>query len=436
MATNLLKNARFEADWAEGGSHLCLLFPEDGEPEEAQRGNIFTPPGWITWFRDVPGTWGQPEVRDAWITGDPRRVHAGNKATLLFTFYRKHDAGFLQQVTVTPGSQLRLSAWAHAWSNHMDHSRPDAFPHPDDPRWSEGEDVGYNHFFSLEGDVTDEGARNFTFWVGIDPTGGRDPYASSVVWGRGAHIYNMYRPVPPVEAVAQGDTVTVFLRSQTVWAFKHNDAYWDTVKLVALGETIEVSMAFEPDEPRAAEPVRVIVTATGDLADVGLEVTGPAGTPVSVEAGAIPDPPDGSAWVWDFTPPREGTYRCVFTADNGAQTLAEGDVSVAPRQLEVWGLPRAEYARTYVLLPPGAGREWVEAVLDSGAWDDHRWTIGGSADDAGIGALENKTVIGVNPQAWPSDLGDFFEEYYPRVHYVAMQADSPAELRVALENLD
>jgi hypothetical protein len=317
----------------------------------------------------------------------------------------------------------------------MDHSRPDAFPHPDDPRWSEGEDVGYNHFFAYEGDVSDEGARNFTFWLGIDPTGGKDPFSPTVVWGRGAHIYNMYRPVPPVEVDAQGSTVTVFLRSQTVWPFKHNDAYWDSVRLEADSSLIEVSTAFEPAEPRVAEPVRVVVSATGDLNDVGLEVIDPEGTPVPVERGSIPALNEGNAWAWDFSPTREGVYHCAFTVDSGARTLAEASVSVSPRQMEIWGLPREQYARTYVLLPPGAGREWVEAVLDSGAWDEHRWTIGGSADDAGIGALDDKTVIGVNPEAWPTDLGDFFGEFYPRVRYVALEAATPAELRLELQDL-
>ena len=59
----------------------------------------------------------QPEVRDAWATGDLHRVKEGDKATLLFSFYRIHDAGFQQQVEVEPGQLLELSAWGHAWSN-------------------------------------------------------------------------------------------------------------------------------------------------------------------------------------------------------------------------------------------------------------------------------------------------------------------------------
>jgi hypothetical protein len=240
MTTNLLRNGGFEEDWGTESSHRCRVFPVGGTPYETDVGNIFTPSGWTTWYKHEPGEWDQPEVRDAWITSDPARVHEGQKAMLLFTFSRKHHAGFYQQVQVAPGTQLYLRAAAHSWSNHSDTAQPDVYPHPDDPRWSEGAGVGYNNFYALEGEPgLDDGARNFAFSIGIDPTGGSDPFADTVVWGDGAHIYNAYAEVPPVETVAQGDTVTVFLRSRTLWPFKHCDAYWDDVELVAIGDPPE-----------------------------------------------------------------------------------------------------------------------------------------------------------------------------------------------------
>ncbi|MGQ9717139.1 MAG: hypothetical protein ACUVR6_05500 [Anaerolineae bacterium] len=100
-----------------------------------------------------------------------------------------------------------------------------------------------------------------------------------------------------------------------------------------------------------------------------------------------------------------------------------------------YGLPREQYARTYVLLPPGAGREWVEAILSSGAWDRYRWTVGGSADDAGIGALDVRTVIAVNPALWPGDLAAFFQTYYPGIRYIPIEAATPQELASQLQSL-
>lgn len=100
------------------------------------------------------------------------------------------------------------------------------------------------------------------------------------------------------------------------------------------------------------------------------------------------------------------------------------------------GLPREPYARTYVLLPPGAGREWVEAILSSGAWDRYRWTIGGSADDAGIGALDIRNVVAVNPRLWPGDLGAFFQTYYPGLRYIPIEAATPQDLAAQLRTLN
>ncbi len=243
MAENLLKNGGFEADWGEESSHWVRVFPKDGGPYEVEQGEFHTPPGWLSWFYHDPGTWDQPEVGDIRKAHAPYRVRSGEKAAKLFTFYRKHDAGFMQQVAVEPGQKLRLSAWAHAWSNHGSHN--------DDPHWSEG--AGYDSVCWLEedipplnGDPQNDSMGNFAFMLGIDPEGGKDPFAESVIWGDKAYIYNEHHQVPPVEAEAHGDTITVFLRSRTKWPFKHNDAYWDNV----VAEVIEEA----PPEPPGPAP--------------------------------------------------------------------------------------------------------------------------------------------------------------------------------------
>jgi len=93
------------------------------------------------------------------------------------------------------------------------------------------------------------------------------------------------------------------------------------------------------------------------------------------------------------------------------------------------GHPRVQYERTYVLLPPNADAAWAHAVVD-GTWDRHRYTIGGGADDAGIGDLDVRRVIAVNPHAWPGPqtLAEFYAQYYPGVEYRAITAATPAEL--------
>jgi len=239
VADNLLQNGGFEADWGEESSHRVLVFPVGGEPYETERGEFHTPPGWISWYRHDPGNWDQPEVGDIRKEHVPYRVHEGEKAARLFTFYRGHDAGFVQQVHVEPGAALRLTAWAHAWSNHPLDGHEDC---ADDPRCSCG--VGTSEVCLLEedvppldGDPWNDAIGNLSFRLGIDPLGGTDPFADTVVWGPAACIYNAYHQVPGVEAVAEAETVTVFLRSQTLWAFKHNDAYWDAAVLVVADDS-------------------------------------------------------------------------------------------------------------------------------------------------------------------------------------------------------
>lgn len=328
MGGNLLVNGGFEADWGEDRSHRCLVLPVDGESYERDVENVFTPAGgWMTWFRHKAGTWDQPEVRDAWRSGDERRVRSGEKAMLLFTFYRKHDAGFLQQVEVRAGQRLRLTGWAHAWSNHGLVGHEDCC---DDGWCSCGvgrEEVAIraDDVPALTGKPWSDAVGNFLFVVGIDPTGGRDPLAGSVVWSEGWCIYNGFVQELEVEAVAVGSVVTVFLRSVTLWPFKHNDAYWD---------------------------------------DVCLEVV-------------------------------------------------DGEPSPPPEER---GKPRVQYERTYVLLPPGGDARLAAQVLEE-VWDRERWTIGGSADDAGIGDLDVRRVVALRPEGWPGDLAGFYEEFYPGVEY-------------------
>jgi len=98
------------------------------------------------------------------------------------------------------------------------------------------------------------------------------------------------------------------------------------------------------------------------------------------------------------------------------------------------GKPREQYKRTYVLLPPQANAQWARAVLDV-TWDQKGWTVGSSADDAGIGDLDKRIVIAVNPAGWPSDLKAFFETFYPGVEYRTLVADSPAQLKSKLAAL-
>ena len=204
---NLLINADFEGGWTR---KTC----------RGEFGNIYVPEGWeLCWKEGLPvehdpsnpNGYGQPEMK---LIGrvppflDPIRILNGNQAIEVFTFYRIHDIVLMQVVGgFQPGDKARGDFWTHAWSSRFDDSKKSDNIKPGD-------------------------FANFTFSVGIDPTGGKNPWADTVVWGEGAHIYDKYAPVPAVEAIAEAEQVTFFIRSAVLWPFKHCNAYFDKPNLV------------------------------------------------------------------------------------------------------------------------------------------------------------------------------------------------------------
>lgn len=417
---NLLKNPGFEGDWWRK-THTGQEF-----------GEIFVPVDWVAFWKEggtVPHDpanhdgYGRPEMqvinREPPFL-DPLRVHSGNRALKFFTFFRIHDAGVYQRVTgIVPGTRLRATGWAHAWSSGQD-----------DPHASDG--VGKGAFFIRAIDYDrDDGVRNFTFAVGIDPTGGTDPWGDNVVWGEGAHIYNAFAQIPAVEVVAQASAVTVFVRSTVLWRFKHCDAYIDDMALEVVegGGTQPLAVSLSTTKPVQGEPFEI--TATGGPEGLTLTFTGGEVFQREVSRTA-------QAVKWRCVATEPGAY--IAKVVGGTSVLKQVPFTVTKRSTPEpppesgFVPPREDYARTYLLLPPGAGDEWLRAVLDSGAWSKHHWTIGGSADDAGGGPTQRK-VIAVNPQDWPSDLKTFFDAFYPGVDYVAVVAQTPQDLRRILSRM-
>jgi hypothetical protein len=248
MGGNELRNPNFELTGDDG--HSVLVIPTDGDPYWRLRGENVNPREWFTYMlhgmpveHDPDNRIGWSEVESAPIRAEPPylyppRVQAGNGATKMFTYSRIHDAGFGQSIPVRPGERMEASFMAHAWSSQ-----------DDDAYTSEG--FGRGASYILEGDTNDDTLRNATFKVGIKfhrdvqyhdgvPLLDTNPFEGDVVWGRGAHIYNVYDHVPTlVFTVPDGvEWITYYTRSRYLWAFKHCDAYVDTCSLEYTG-TVE-----------------------------------------------------------------------------------------------------------------------------------------------------------------------------------------------------
>lgn len=117
----------------------------------------------------------------------------------------------------------------------------------------------------------------------------------------------------------------------------------------------------------------------------------------------------------------------VFCDDWSLEVVDEPDPPPDPPTCNHRGLPRVQYERTVVLLPPNAGLELVRTVTDAAYV--YRSTVGSSADDAGVADLDKRVVVAVNPSGWPTDLESFFKQFYPGVEYYAVTGTNDYQLR-------
>lgn len=418
---NLLKNPGFEGAFRNWNGDVEISVAEDWFP---------------FWVAHLPTdeAWKnqRPIYRPATRLDDPRRVRAGQSAQAYYTTWATHVAGIMQVVPVTPGMQLRLTAYGHAWSTDAD--TPEQSSQPGQVRMK----------------------------VGIDPSGGTNPFASQVVWSSERAVYDSYDAGFMVETVATGLTATVFLVSAPEWPKKHNSVYWDDAQLEVTSEAGEphtssdVLLTLESPNQMPDVPVAVVATSEHELFDVQVIVSGPSGS-LQADYKGVQRQGAGFVWRWEFVPPVEGPYTVTLAAEGVpaissnlriAATRPAQPGATTPQPLPPVppappstgmasrGKPRAQYHRVYVLLPPTAGKDWIQAVIDSGAWERERWTVGYSADDAGLGDLDRRTVIVVNPSAWPDPIIPWLEMWYPGVAAQPVTAISPDDLRTVLQAAD
>ncbi|MBN1428971.1 MAG: hypothetical protein JXB07_11345 [Anaerolineae bacterium] len=202
-SANLLSNGSFE-----------------GRQQPQEFVSINVPDGWIAFWMPV----GTPLAYDPQNSSgyqlpemtvipshspynNPPRVFEGAQALRMMGNGSVFDAGVMQQVTVTPGESFCLSGQGHAWSSFR------------------GDDPFHSTLLSSDD------RRNANFRLGIDPSGGTDPWASSVIWGSTANLYDEYQPLSPVQTQSKGETVTVFVRGTVLWRFAHNELFFDEIVL-------------------------------------------------------------------------------------------------------------------------------------------------------------------------------------------------------------
>lgn len=214
---NLLVNPGFEGGWHwQGDSYLGKVAD-----------------GWVAWWLDEasnkdqsdPSYWRNQRPEYGLIGLEyyiPEQIHSGRQSLQYGKRYASHRAGVYQQVSgIQPGAELQFSAWGFVFGKDPDPSRSPGFAN---------------------------------MKVGIDPTGGTNPFAGSVVWsgtanpvavGSGSAWQQM-----SVGAVAQNATVTVFVYSSPDWPM--DDALtsqWDDASLVITGQAAEPTGTPPPPPP-------------------------------------------------------------------------------------------------------------------------------------------------------------------------------------------
>jgi len=144
--------------------------------------------------------------------------------------YYTYIAGVYQQVSgLTPGARLQFSAFTQAFncSNDLGCFGPAGR-------------MGYSY----------EAGEN-SVRVGIDPTGGINPFSSNIVWSSYANPLDAYAQ-QAVEAVAQSDKATVFIWSAPQYSLKHLETFVDNASLVVTGQgpapTAAVTQAAPPTQ--------------------------------------------------------------------------------------------------------------------------------------------------------------------------------------------
>jgi hypothetical protein len=229
---------------------------EEGFTDYQGIGELTVPVGWTPDWIDgnEPGVLHRPEYdrKDQWV-GQPE-VHSGRYAANFFTTHATHDGCLYRKFRVGKGKGVRASVWVMGISHEKD-------------------------------GVTDGG---HGMQLGIDPTGGTDFSALTVIYGdyyssymKGSRFGEMeyvegkWAQIT-VEAVAAEEEVTLFLHSKCDYAVDINASHWDDL-------TVEVGDASEVTPPKPKE-IKVGELSLGQLIGLIRRVIREEG-----DAGSTPD---------------------------------------------------------------------------------------------------------------------------------------------------
>lgn len=229
---------------------IPVLGPAEVTPSnvaQAQGPNLLQNTNFSNGFYGREGIDGQiPLNWDLWADGQPPATdynqflpyaRSAPGSWILKGGYVAWTGGGFQTVTVEPGKTYRFTIYGFLWTC-------------DDREFSCTGPDGRSSDTSF-------GARAK---VGIDPTGGTDGLASTVLWSTPQEAYDAFYALT-VDAVAESTQMTVFFYTTVAAAPALRETYWDDASLVALpegeGNPLNAGAAPEGEDPLPEPPQTV-----------------------------------------------------------------------------------------------------------------------------------------------------------------------------------
>jgi|GEM_PF-3527893 len=294
---------------------LLLTLLSLGFPAAAQPDNLLQNPGFeepfvtIDPFGTVANAWIPWYVADGTAASSPffgsaapERVAEGESAQLFSSVFATAQAGVYQTVLVPTDSTLVFNISAYVWSSI---------------------DESDDNMSTVPGLVTME--------VGIDPVGGTDPQSDAIIWSTPVEEYDAYSSLSVV-GTAQGDLVTVFVRSTLGGDTYVSDIHLDAASLVVAGDS---SAPLATEEPQIFVPTEdpVIVEVTLTVAALTAEAPISTDVPAPTEEMVAPtlEAPTAEAVVPTVDAPTEEP---VATEETPIATEEAADAPVFLSEIE------------------------------------------------------------------------------------------------------
>ena len=233
------------------------------------RGELKRPDKWEIWVHEHKMThswdagntdgWVVPEVKLTESYADnpkvyPARWNGDDRSVQFFKSWGTTDCGLFQTVEITTPGKYNASCVVHAWSSNGNQAN-----------YSDG--IGAIGFAQKLSAALTDSEKAAQFQIGIDPTGGTNPFAGTVVWSEVWCVYNKFRFIS-VDADLPIGKATVFYRGKNLWRLQHTDKYATSFSL----QMVEVTTPEPPPTVAGTTLLGVHLTSDSGFTDVMREM--------------------------------------------------------------------------------------------------------------------------------------------------------------------